>query len=92
MLIKKENMSNELIFPESYGHQRIVNILKDRGYTVSKKDAEILWNEYSYKLSANWISLDGSSDEQIFNCLKKVAFFEGVPNEEQEVFVVTKDV
>lgn len=53
MLIKKENMSNELIFPESYGHQRIVNILKDRGYTVSKKDAEILWNEYSYKLSAN---------------------------------------
>lgn len=92
MLIKKEGFDTELIFPESYGHQRIVDILKDRGYTISKKDAEILWNEYSYKLSANWIMLDGSSDEQIFNCLKKVAFFEGIPNAEQEVFVVTKDV
>ncbi len=91
MLIKKENIESELIFPERYGHQRIVDILKDRGYTISKKDAEILWNNYSYKLSANWISLDGSSDEHIFNCLKKVAFFDGLSNEEQEIFIVTKD-
>lgn len=86
----QKKYDEELVFPREYGHERIISALKAKGYSVTEKDAEILWNSYSHLSSANWLNLDSYSDERIFKALSRVAYFEGLPNEEQGVLILTK--
>lgn len=54
--------------PEYIGDtKRIKQILLDRGYDVSLSDCEKLWEKYSDSMCAGWMTLDGESDESIYN-------------------------
>lgn len=63
----------KLIFKEQYGEHieyasdidRIVQIFADRGYEISHTDAVKAWEQFSYDMSAGWMSL--GCDEEVFD-------------------------
>lgn len=71
--------------------QRIVDILKIQGYEVTSDEAFVLWESYSRLSSANWLTMANYTDEVIFKCLKRVAYFEGLDYSDTEVIIVTRE-
>jgi len=43
---------------------RIVKIFADRGYEISETDAVHAWEQFSYSMSAGWMSL--GDDDEVF--------------------------
>ena len=71
--------------------QRIVEILRIQGYNVTSDEACVLWESYSRLSSANWLTMANYTDEVIFKCLKRVAYFEGLDYSDTEVIIVTRE-
>jgi hypothetical protein len=66
-------MRKKLKVKELYNHHfeykndidRIVKIFADRGYEISESDAVKAWEQFSYDMSAGWMSL--GCDEEVFD-------------------------
>lgn len=45
---------------------RIKRICKERGYKISRHDAQLVWEEYSDSMAVGWLFLP-DSDDAVFN-------------------------
>jgi hypothetical protein len=52
---------------------RLVRIAKVRGYDLNDAEAECAWEIRSREWSAGWLTLDGNSDDRIWDDLTRYA-------------------
>lgn len=55
---------------------RIVRIMKGKGYLITDEDAYKIWLDYSERVSANWLILP-DSDEDLINIILANSKLEG---------------
>lgn len=65
--------------PLRYPHdcERIVEIMRERGYHCTLEQAEELWDKASDSVCAGWLIVDGYDDDDVFSRIS--GYFEPVP-------------
>lgn len=49
-------------YPKEQDVDRIVDIMRERGYTIEESDAYQIWSEWSNAVEANWLQLPEEDD------------------------------
>jgi hypothetical protein len=63
---RENNMPYQMEAFEAKDCRRIVNVLEERGYILTMKEAWDIWSAYSMDMDAGWIGLD-AGNESLFN-------------------------